>query len=506
MTPNPSTSHVTPSRWRSILATLTLVGALIATGGAAPATADVFGDGPGTISGTVTTSDGQPVEGTSVYIGGPVIISAWTDATGHFEASGLELGTYYLSTYPSGYQSAPSQEALLTEASPTSIANFVIVPYETADGSISGLVTLDGVPLANQDVTAYQQSSGQNIFGLTDTDGYYQFTGLGYGSWTVNSYLGPDYQDLNSTPLQLTASAPAGTINLAYLSWPVGTSSISGTATDSVTGEPIAGANISAYGSAVGRSYSATTDDNGAYTLELLPADTYYLGSWTPGYLYTYDYTPLLVGAGESVTDNFVLIAADATISGHVQDSTGNPVVGINVAGYSGDNGSGAFTDANGDYVISEVGAVEYTLFIGGVSTPYAAQEKIVTPAAGADTVVNFTLADRTTGSLTGFVLAPDGAAYVPTVCVTLYSSKNKKPVAVAETFGSQLGDGTYSFDLIKPGSYTVGVKDCDGDPNTNFDKVFLGGAKNFKNATFVTIVAGLDSYENNITLSPRSH
>lgn len=493
-------------RRRAIWAVFALIGALLATGAAAPANAEVVGTGPGTISGTVTTSDGQPVEGAGIYIGGPVITSVSTDATGHYEASGLELGGYYLSTYLNGYQSAPEQNALLTEASPTSIANFVLVPYETADGSISGQVTIDGVPLANHDITAYQQSTGQNVFGFTDGDGYYYFTGLAYGAWTVNLYLGPDYQYLNTAPVELTASAPAGTINLPFLSWPVGTSSISGTATDSVTGEPIAGAHISAYGWNVGHSYSATTDENGAYTFELLPADNYYLGSWTPGYLYTYDYTPLQVGADQSVTYNFVLIAADATISGHVQDSTGNPVVGINVAGYSGDNGSGAFTDENGDYVIPDVGAVEYTLYIGGVSTPYAAQEKIVTPAAGADTVVNFTLADRTTGSLTGFVLAPDGAAYVPTVCVTLYSSKNKKPVAVAETFGSQLGDGTYSFDLIKPGSYTVGVKDCDGDPNTNFDKVFLGGAKNFKNATFVTIVAGGDSYENNITLTPRSH
>jgi len=489
---------------RSIWAALALIGALVATGAALPANADVVGSGPGTISGTVTTSDGQPVEGASVYIGGPVITSASTDASGYYEASGLELGTYYLSTYLAGHQQVPSQEALLTVESATSTNNFVLVPYAVADGSISGQVTTDGVPLANHDITAYQQSTGQNVFGLTDGDGNYQFTGLGYGEWTVNIFLGQDYQYLNPVYVQLSASAPAGTINFPFLSWPVGTSSISGTATDSATGEPLAGVQIFAWGSGVGRSYSTSTDESGVYTFELLPADSYFLGSWSPGYLSTYNYTALLVGADEAASYDLALIAADATISGHVEDAAGNPVVGINVSAYSGDNGSGAYTDENGDYVISEVGAIEYTVFVGGVSTPYKPQEKLVTPIAGADIVANFAMEDRTTGYLTGFVLAPDGAAYAPTACVTLYSSKNKKPVAVTETFGSELGDGTYSFDSIEPGSYTVEVRDCDGIPTTKFDKVFLGGVKNFKDATFVTIVAAGDSVNNDITVTPR--
>lgn len=498
------TSSATRVRRRSIWAVLALVGALLATGAAVPANADVVGSGPGSISGIVTTNDGQPVEGASVYIGGPVITSVYTDATGHYEASGLELGTYHLSTYLTGHQNVPSQEALLTEESATSTNNFVLVPYAVADGSISGQVTTDGVPVANHDITAYQPSTGQNVFGFTDGDGYYQFTGLAYGTWSVNLYLGPDYQYVNTAPVQLSASTPAATINFPFLSWPVGTSSISGTAIDSSTGEPVVGANITAYGSTVGRSYSATTDENGAYTFELLPADSYHLGSWTQGYLYTYDYTPLLLAADQSLPYDFSLIAADATISGHVEDAAGNPVVGINISAYSGDNGSGAFTDENGDYLISEVGAVEYTLFIGGVSTPYNPQEKVATPTAGTDTVVNFTLADRTTGYVTGFILGPDGAGYVSPVCVTLYSSKNKTPIAETKTFGSQEGDGTYSFGLVKPGLYTVEVRDCDDDPTTKFDKVFLGGVKNFKDATFITIVAGQDSLDNNVTVTPR--
>jgi hypothetical protein len=193
-------------------------------------------------------------------------------------------------------------------------------------------------------------------------------------------------------------------------------------------------------------------------------------------------------------------------VSGHVQTASGAPVEGIWVAANSINNGfgSGGVTDANGDYVISGIGAVEYTLTVGGPGTPYEAQEVSVLPVANGDVVVDFTLLARTTGSLGGWVLGENGDVLNSPVCATLYGSKNKKPLAEVVTIGVDFGDGTYTFADLKPGSYTVQFRDCDDDPKTKFDKVYLGGVKNYKDATFVTVVAGEDNYQNDVVLPQR--
>ena len=502
-------SLATPSvrRPAAIAVVLALVAALLSFAAPLSASAVVVGDGPGTISGTVTAADGSPLAGTSVYIGGPAIASAWTDDDGHYEASGLALGDYFVATYPGGYQQVPSQNVSLTDVSTTATANFVVVPYATGTGAISGHVTADGAPLANHSVTAYQQSSGQNVFGVTDESGFFEFTGLASGGWTVISNAGPEYQYLYPPTVQLTGSSPSAVIDLPYVSWPVGTSSITGIVTDTATGEPIAGVQVSAFGENVSRSYTTLSDENGTYVLELLPADNYYLGSFGPGYLGTYNEDAVAVAADQSVSFDFALIAANATISGHVKGPNGSPVAGINVQANSGDgNGSGALTDDNGDYVITGLGGgIEYSVSVGGAGTSYKLKEKAKTAVANGNVTVSFTLKSRTTGSIGGFVLAPSGEGYSAAVCASLYKSGKHNPIAEVTTYGSQLGDGTYSFYDLKPGTYTVQFEDCDADPLKAFDTAFLGGTTLRADATVVTIAAGEDSWGNDFTVEPRS-
>ena len=103
-----------------------------------------------------------------------------------------------------------------------------------------------------------------------------------------------------------------------------------------------------------------------------------------------------------------------------------------------------------------------------------------------------------------GTVFAPNGA-YTKPICVTLYNAK-KKVVAERYVDGDHYGSDEFFFEYLKPGSYTVEVRDCDNDPATKYDKVFLGGVKNFKDATFVTIAAAQDSWGNDIVFVPRAH
>ena len=489
-------------RWRAIIATLALVGALVATS-AMSASADVVGTGPGTISGTVTTSDGQPFEG--AFVGASISAgqgtSFWaytyTDAAGHYEFSGLEVDdTYGMSVSAQGYQQQPWQDAALTQASPTSTVDFVIVPFAVGTGTISGLVTGDGVPLAGVYVSAYNYS-GQSLNAVTDENGLYEFSGLANGTWYMSASAGFQYQYLNTPPAEISDGAPSATVDFPFVSWPVGTASISGIVTDSATGEAIPGVSVSIYSQDAPHQSGTTTDAAGAFTADLLPEGTYFLNFFAFGYLH--DSTEITVLADQGTTVNRTLIAANATISGHVTTKHGAPAVGVYVDAHSGGNIGGAVTDANGDYVIADVGAAPYTLNLGGVGTPYKAQERVVTPVANGNITANFTLKDRKTGSIGGFVTGPDGQWLQEAVCVTLYSSKNKHPVAETATWGPDFGDGSYAFFDLKPGNYTVEFEDCDDDPFKKFDNVFLGGAAKYKDATFVTVTAGQDSWENSI-------
>lgn len=496
------TAPASPPRWRRVLAAFALVGALVATASAMPANADEVGSGPGTISGTVTTEDGQPLEGTTVLV--TFVGSTTTDADGHYELSGLELEEYQVSTWAPGYDQPQSQQAVLTEESPTATVDFVLVPFAVGIGTISGIVSADGVPLAGQNVSVHSFAAGQSLNTLADENGYYQFTDLVLGDWMVYAWAGSQYQPVEMLTAHLTDDAPAAIVDVHLISWPVGTATIGGIVTDSATGEPIEGVTVSVSGVDVAHNSSVTTDDSGAFSFDLLPAGKYYLNLWMSGYLSVFEEIQVL--DGQSVTFDRALVSTNSTISGHVEGPDGSPVVGMDIHASTGDSGGWAVTDENGDYVISQLGALSYTVSLGGVGTPYELEERVVTAVADADVTADFTLTNRTTGFLSGMVFGPGGGFYNQPVCATLYSAKSKKPLAHTVTENHSGNGQLYFFDNLNPGTYTVEFRDCDDDPATTFEKVFLGGVKKFKDATFVTITAGLDSFGNNVTLTLRGN
>lgn len=498
-------------RWRAALATFALVGALFAAGGAASASADVVGTGPGTVSGTVTSTGGQPIPGAFVTIsqssgqGTSFSASAAADSLGQFEFTGLELGSYSLEAITMG-SPATWQDVSLTAESPSAAVTLVIASYSTGTGTISGHVTVDGVPLAGFEVSLTNQTTFQNPSMLTDANGFFNFTGLSNATWVVGGSSGQNYQPLAPAYVVISDASNSAVVDLPYLTWPVGTASIHGVVTDSATGEPLAGVSLSAYSQDAPNQSDVVTDENGAYSFDLLPAGTYYLSVWASGYLPVF-VENLPVASGASVVRNLAAVAANSTISGHVTGPDGSSAAGVYVSAYStGQSGSaaGGQTDADGNYTLFGLGAIQYTVSVGGPGTTFEGQQKLVTPVANGDTTVNFVLAPRTTATLSGYVLGPDGEWSNSPVCVTLYSSKSKKPLGNQATYGPDFGDGTFYFDSLKPGSYTVEFRDCDSDPKTKFDKVFLGGAKDYKDATFVTLAAGVDSYDNSITLTLR--
>ena len=496
-----------PSRSRrtGVAATaLALVVALLTVGTPLAASADEL-PVTGSVTGTVISATGQPIAGAPVYryFSGQ---SATTDENGYFEFTGLEFASFEFGVFVDGYQSTPSQQATVSAESPTASIAFVLTPFAVGSGSISGLVTSDGAALAGQNVSAFTQSTGQNVNTVTDENGFYELTGLTNGEWSIYVYS-PDHQYINLPLVTISDSSPTATLNVPLLTWPTGTAVISGTVADAQSGTPLAGINVSLQGIDVAHQSSAISDETGAFSFTALPSGSYALSSYAVGYIGAT--SQVRVGDGQAITASLALIPTNSTISGKVKGPNGVPVAGLYVSASSTTGASlgSGLTDANGNYVISGLGAVQYTLYVAGQGTLYVAQERLVTAVANATTVANFTLKLRKTGSLAGFVLNPDGSTHPEAVCATLYSSKSKKPIARTITAGEEFGgDGTYGFNDLKPGSYTVKFRDCDGNPATKYKKQYLGEVTKYRNATFVTVTAGHDSYENNFTLVPRGH
>lgn len=500
-----------PTRRRGALAVaLALVVALLAFGAPLSASADVVGDGPATISGTVTTSDGQPLQGVLVNTligfgqGTAFSASTFSDANGAYEFTGLAADTYFVSANAYGYQRPAGQYATVSVESPATTVDFIVEPFVVGVGTITGHVTADGVPVPDAYVSIYSETTSQNLSAQTDETGAFEFAGLANGTWSISAYLGSEYQLLLNPSATLSDSNSSATADLAFLSWPTGTATISGVVTDSQTGTAIPGASVSAFGVDVAHNSYQITDETGSFSFTLLPEGTFSLNFFAFGYLIA---TKDVQAVSDATTAaDQALIPADAAISGHIKSKDGAPIAGIYVnANAAGGNFGWAETDENGDYVITDLGAVSYTLTVGGVGTPYTAKGKTITAATDGSATANFTLKDRTRGSFGGYVLDAAGEYYDAPVCVTLYSSKNTRAVAEVTTYGPDYGDGTYTFDRLKPGSYTAKFTDCDADPAKAFDTAYLGGSSTYAGATFVTIAAAEDSQDNTFSVTPRA-
>jgi uncharacterized protein (DUF2141 family) len=154
--------------------------------------------------------------------------------------------------------------------------------------------------------------------------------------------------------LALGANAPSATL---------GTGSIAGTITDSVTGLPIGGAKVTAGGCGL---YAMTADD-GTYIIENLAAGDYTVKAMKCGAYVMKAYpTPVHVEDGQAVTGIDIALApvggggGNGSISGTVYDkATNEPIEGAKVM--VGCHNS-ALTGEDGTYTITGLADGSYTV------------------------------------------------------------------------------------------------------------------------------------------------
>ncbi|MBX0301739.1 carboxypeptidase regulatory-like domain-containing protein [Cryobacterium sp. 1639] len=362
--------------------------------------------------------------------------------------------------------------------------------------SLTGRVTdqATGNPLAGVTVYIFTAAGGYGTaipVTTTDSDGNYTFYSLDVRSYTLQFVAtghrsewwgGHDEQATADTFPVARGEAVTG-IDASLL--PL--DSISGTITGSPR-EPLAGATVSAYDTDGTLAGEATTTDDGGYAIAGLtpgrytlritaPADGAFVSQWLHDKTHPTAAALIELEADTPVTGKNVALAAGATLTGRVTDTTsGAGIQGAWVYAYAASTSSaelGQFggsiasapTNANGDYTLTGLAAGRYTLQFSGGSVygsdgflrewwgnkPSRANAVAFTLKAG-QTIPNTDAALIPTATITGTVYAA-GARNVGLNLATVSAIDSKGRLARSVTTN---GDGDYTLTGLKPGKYTL--------------------------------------------------
>jgi Carboxypeptidase regulatory-like domain/IPT/TIG domain len=256
----------------------------------------------GSITGTVSDSlfPANPVVSATVTcLSTPTCTGTTTASNGTYTLSNLVPGTYTVQVVASGYATQSKSVGVTTVAAPL---NFSMVPNP---GSITGTVTdsVTHLPISGANVTC----TGPSSCGPTTTagDGTYTLSNLTEGTYQV-TYAANNYA--SQSPNVNVGPGGTATENIQLVP---NTGSISGLVSDSVSGHPISGANISCTGTPT--CTGMTTGSGGTYLLSPLPEGNYSVTVSATGYKTQTIVVP--VGPGGMPTQNFPMVANTASLS-----------------------------------------------------------------------------------------------------------------------------------------------------------------------------------------------
>jgi hypothetical protein len=368
-------------------------------------------------SGVVYAASGGPVENAVISASG-VNGSGYaiTNSSGAYLINkGLKSGTYTVDVMATGYLDA-NTTANVTVGQTTSGVNF----YLNLSGEITGKVTdsVSSAPL--QDIFVYASSGSFGFYGETDSNGDYTIaTDLGTGTYNVTALYPTDYITGEVTGVSVTAGTITPGINLALNRSGI----ISGRITASPSGAPLANVSVDAASSNYQYSGYATSNATGYYSIVSgLGSGNYtVLASYSKNGSYGYNETSdVIVTAGSETPNIDMQIAVTAPppsgiITGTVTDaSTSKPIEDASVSA-EGINGSGsAYTDANGNYVISEgLGTGSYNVTASATGYNSTTITDVTVTVSQTTPNVNFQLTPippAQSGSISGTVTGAAGA------------------------------------------------------------------------------------------------
>lgn len=227
-------------------------------------------------------------------------------------------------------------------------------------GTVSGVVdSAGGAALAGVIVTVTPTGGGAGLADTTNATGDYSIAGVTAGAHTITATK-DGFVDYAGVVFLATAATNV-TRNISLTALPPGIT-ISGSVTDSATGNPLTGGmvRLATIGGGATVVDSAVVSLTGTYSLTHVQAATYNLSAAAAGHV---TQTIRVVVAALNLTRNFLLVGLPAGVGifGTVSDTTsGNPLVGAKVYLRTGGGGAGtlldsATTSGTGTYKIDSV-------------------------------------------------------------------------------------------------------------------------------------------------------
>ena len=419
--------------------------------------------------------------------------------------SGTQTTTFY---YRDSTAGTPTVTATRTSGMSLGSATHQIT---VEAGAVSGTVFEDlngngiqdtGEPGINN-VTVKLNTTSSTVQTTATTEiGTYSFTGVAPGSYTVQETDPNGYSSTTSNRVAISVSAGgAATANFGDLSQGY----VTGTVFEDLngngiqdTGEPgIGNVTVKRLDSGGSELESTTTHgDDGGYSFNTVSSGNYKIQETDPsGYTSTTPNTvTVTVPAGGSGTANFG-DRGEGTVSGTVYvDANGNGIQNADEPGISGvtvtlldENGSSVdntTTGADGAYSFTSVTSGSYTVKETDPSGYASTSPNSVPVSVSAGGSASASFGDQEQGTVSGRVFNDQNGSGGQETLESGLSGVTIQLLNDAQTAvqtGETDGDGSYRFDNVTAGNYTVRETDPDGfnstTPNSVAVSVATGGS-----------------------------
>jgi RNA polymerase sigma-70 factor (ECF subfamily) len=416
--------------------------------------------------GRVVTADDHPVPAARVLaepdaIEGPHhVASNWAEADGdgHFRIAGLAPGKFQLSANARTMGSSVPVIAIARATTTSKELRIVVVPL----ARVTGRVVMSSAPVAGANIVAAHPGPGpgpqEGPSATSQVDGTFTLDGVPFG--TVALSAAPFSVNTPKTLDVKRAQIDGVVLDVGKLA----------TLRGHVfrKGKPVAFADVT-FHPPTPPAILATTDADGAYVLEGLPAGDGQLYGWSTKAKAFTNPKPIHLGAAEDRTEDLELDMA-GEVKGTVVDEAGKTVAGVYVAMELADgmrDHCEAMTDASGDFDCPSLMGGEYAPTVApspstGQGFAPATGDKLATitvPKDGVVTGVRLAIKDERL-SIRGNVVDDTGAA-VGDVHVEAIGHG----YGVTTDLASVMTDGNGKFEIggLARGTYNIHAHAADG-------------------------------------------
>ena len=361
------------------------------------------------VEGTVTESpSGRPVEGVwvvGVSTAGQMTAATLTDASGGYSLA-LPVGSYKVEFVDvtgrhvgEWFENAPLGDfgaaQVVTVSGPTAVRVDAVLAASGASGAIAGTVSESGssVPVGGAWVVAVRSYDGRIVAGvLSRPDGTFRVGGLTEGLYrlaVIDPTMGRAYDLFFDDKADFASgddiAVTAGAVSVVNPDLDPATpaspnATIEGAVTDTVRGDPVAGAWVAAVNKNTGVFTVATEADDagrfsfsvpaGSYALEFIDPSGTHRGEWhhdtSLGEFSAA--TPVTVAAGATAVADEDLVPLTGGIVGRVVDaSTGDGIRGawvVAVRSYNGAMVAWDVTDGDGVFSVAGLDPVDHRVAV----------------------------------------------------------------------------------------------------------------------------------------------